>query len=438
MSTLLSFLFVLGVLVFVHELGHFLLARWHGVRVLTFSLGFGPKLLSLRRGDTEYCVSAVPLGGYVKMAGETPDEGDGPPAPDEFFAKTKWQRFQIYLAGPAMNVLTAIVIMTVVYMYGAPEPAYLKNPAEVVTVAPGSPAERAGIRPGDVIVRAAGEEVTTWEQLDTVILPKAGRELTLTVRRGSELIDVTVTPDAKTKYELGDIGVAPAFRPQVRTVFPGTPAERAGVRPGDVIEAVNGTPVDDQGLLKTVRANPGRSVTLTIRRNGERIELPVTPTSDGEPRIGVEFRPYEERLVAAGFAGALRLSLQKNLEWSTLIFRTFGGLFAGETSPKQLMGPVGIAQLSGGAARQGAVTLFTLMAMISLNLAILNLLPIPMLDGGHIFIMALEGAARRDFSLRLKERLLIAGFVVIMTLMVTVIYNDLMRVEWIERLVPWR
>ena len=164
MRTFYSFLFVLGVLVFVHELGHFLLARWHGVRVLTFSLGFGPKLLKFTRGDTEYCVSAIPLGGYVKMAGETPED-DTPPRHDEFFAKTKWQRFQIYLAGPAMNVIAAILIMVGVFLNGASEPAYKRSVPIVGRVEKGSPAELAGIRPGDRIVRMAGYDTPDWNEL---------------------------------------------------------------------------------------------------------------------------------------------------------------------------------------------------------------------------------------------------------------------------------
>jgi regulator of sigma E protease len=439
-TSILPFLFVLGVLVFVHELGHFIVARWHGVRVLTFSLGFGPKIFSFKRGDTEYCVSAVPLGGYVKMAGENPDsEVAASPKPDEFLAKTKWQRFQVYVAGPLMNMATAFVIMTGVYLHGAPEPAYQKNPAEVGRVAAGSPAERAGIRPGDVIVAVSGDPIPNWEQLELAVLPKAGREIEVVVRRGTEEQALRLVPASRTQFELGDIGVAPSFHPQIRNLTPGEPAAAAGLAVGDVIVEVNGAPVDDEALLKAIKGSPGKPITLTITREGARRAVTVTPALRGkEGRIGVELQPFEERLVTAGFTDAMRLSLRKNVEWSTLIFRTFEGLFKGEASPKQLMGPVGIAQLSGAYARLGWIPLFTLMAMLSVNLGILNLLPIPMLDGGHIFIMALEGAARRDFSLRVKERMLVAGFVLIMMLMVTVIYNDLMRIEWIQKLVPWR
>jgi regulator of sigma E protease len=419
-------------------------ARWYGVRVLVFSLGFGPKLLRYRRGDTEYCISAIPLGGYVKMAGEMAGDGTDFAAPienkpDEFMSKTKWQRFQIYLAGPVMNIVLALVVMTFVLYQGASEPLYLQQPAKVGQVLAGSAAERVGIKPGDVIVRVAGRPIETWEQLDMAVVPRAGRELDIVVRRDGREQTLQITPDSRTKYEMGDLGVVPEFHPQIQAVNPGEAAEKAGLRPGDVVYALNGAPVDRDVLMKQIKGSAGTPFTLTIARNGQRQDVKVTPAKKGDVGwLGVSLTAAEERRIEPGFLEAARLSVERNLEWSTLIFETFGGLFRGETSPKQLMGPVGIAQLSGSAAQVSWVALFSLMAMISLNLGILNLLPIPMLDGGHIFIMALEGAARRDFSLRVKEKLLMAGFVAIMALMVTVLYNDLTRVEWIERLMPWR
>src|SRR5262245_15911542 len=215
MTSLIAFLFVLGVLVFLHELGHFLVARWHGVRVLTFSLGFGPKLLKWTRGDTEYAVSAIPLGGYVKMAGEMGGDGTMDVSvqlegkPDEFMSKTKWQRFQIFLAGPVMNIVLAFVVMTFVLWQGSVEPIYLSKPAKIGSLQPGSAAEKVGLKPGDVIVGVAGRPVDTWEQLEMAVLPRANREIELTVKRdGSDQL-VRITPDSRTKYEIGDIGVLP-------------------------------------------------------------------------------------------------------------------------------------------------------------------------------------------------------------------------------------
>ena len=439
MTTLLAFLFVLGVLVFVHELGHFLMARRLGVRVLTFSLGFGPKLLKATRGDTEYCVSAIPLGGYVKMAGEHGEENRSG-APDEFMSKTKWERFLVLIMGPAMNLVLAVIVMWFVLYQGAEQPAYEIEPPVVGTVAEDSPAALAGIAVGERIVSVAGRAVDTWEALFMEVLPRAEREIPIVVRdvQGRERT-LQVTPEAQTSFEMGDLGVGPAVHPQIVRIMPDEPADRAGLRVRDVIEAVDGEKVDREGLIARINASPDIPLTLTVRRDGAPLEVGVTPALRGDVGLtGMSIAPYQTRIVEPGFIEAFGMSVEQNYEWSGLIFQTLWGLLTAETSPRQLVGPVGIAQLSGSAAQVGWIQLFSLMAMISLNLGILNLLPIPVLDGGHIFIMGMESVARRDFSMRVKERMLVAGFVVLMMLMVTVIYNDLTRIQWIEALMPWR
>ena len=439
MTTLLAFLFVLGVLVFVHELGHFLVARYHGVRVLTFSLGFGPKILQTKRGDTVYCVSAIPLGGYVKMAGETvEDKREG--REDEFLSKTKWQRFQVLIAGPAMNVVLAVVVMTVVLLQGAQVPLFEEGPPVIGSVAEDSAAEEAGILPGDRILTVAGRPVDTWEELMLAVVERPDREVEVSLRRDGEVRALRVTPVGQGRYNLGDLGVGPELSPQVIAWSPqATAARDAGIEIGDAIVAVDGRSVTQQSLIEVINAGEGAPLTFQVRREGVTREITVAPERVGDAwMIGISFSPYEVRIVEPGLFEAFALSVEQNLEWSQLIFRTLWGLLTRETPASQLVGPVGIAQLSGDAAQVGWVTLFRLMAMISLNLSILNLLPIPILDGGHITVLAMEGIARRDFSVRLKERMLLAGFVVLMTLMVTVIYNDLTRVAWIERLMIWR
>ena len=438
MTSLLAFIFVIGVLVFVHELGHYLAARRVGVRVLTFSLGFGPKLLRTQRGDTEFCVSAIPLGGYVRMAGENPDDrrtGHD----DEFLSKTKWERFQILIAGPAMNVVLAIVVMTGVLYQGAEVPAYETEPPVVGTVAAGSAAERVGIRAGDRVLSVAGRVVETWEELFRAVLPRAAREIEVVVRNAAGERVLRVTPDSQTEFEMGDLGVGPVLQPQIRSVTPGEPAAAAGILAGDVIEAVEGDPVSSDELVSRINAHAEEPLRLSVRRGESRRDIVVTPALRGDVGlIGVSISPFEVRTFEPGFLEAFQLSLARNYEWSGLIFQTLAGLFTAETSPRQLVGPLGIAQLSGGAAEIGLIALLSLMSMISLNLGILNLLPIPVLDGGHIAIMAIEGVSRRDFSMRVKERMLLVGFVALMMLMVTVIYNDLTRIAWIERFMPWR
>lgn len=434
MTSVWAFLFVLGVLVFVHELGHFLLARWNGVRVLTFSLGFGPKLLKFQRGDTEYAISAIPLGGYVKMAGESPDDPRSGSA-DEFMSKSKWQRFQILIAGPVMNLLLALVVMTFVIYQGATVPAFEQQAPIVGRVLPDSPARAAGIRPGDLILSVAGSEVSTWEQLQLRVLPRANRDIEIIVRRDGERQTLSVRPEAQTKYEIGDIGIAPDIHPQLTQVMAGSPAAAAGLEAGDVIVAANGNDTTDTPLIDEISKSPGQPVTLSIRRAGALRDIEVTPRDEGGVgRIGVQFSPFETRTIEPTFLQAIGLSFDQNVQWSTMIFEMLGGLLTADTSPRQLMGPIGIAEVAGGAAAVSWVALFGTMAMISLNLGLLNLLPIPILDGGHIAIIAIEGLARRDFSMRVKERMLMAGFAMLMLLMVTVIYNDLTRVEWLRRL----
>ena len=438
MTTILAFVFVIGVLVFVHELGHFLAARRIGVRVLKFSLGFGPRVVGFTRGDTEYCVSAIPLGGYVKMAGENAEDPRSG-QPDEFLSKTKWERFQVLIMGPAMNIALAVVVLAVVFMQGADVPAYLEQTPVVGGVEASSPAATAGFQAGDRIVSVAGSEVETWERFDIAIGSRAGRDTEVAVLREGMPQTLRVTPDPQGRFEVGRIGVFPDVHPRVRSVREGDPAHKAGVKTDDIVLAVNGEPVAFASQLsEAIGRHPEKPITLTIERQGRRVQIEVTPRKEGEVgRIGISIG-NEVKRVEPGVLEALWLSVERNWEYAGLILQTLGGLLSGETSPKQLMGPVGIAQLSGESAEEGWIPLFALMASISLNLGLLNLLPIPVLDGGHILIMLLEGVARRDFSVRVKERMLFAGFVLLMLLMVTVIYNDLTRISWVENLMFWR
>ena len=445
MTTLLAFAFVLGVLVFVHELGHFMAARWNGVRVLTFSLGFGPKLLKFRRGDTEYCLSAIPLGGYVKMAGENPEDPRSG-QPDEFLSKTKWQRFQILIMGPAMNLGLAVIVLAVVLMQGATAPAYVSRPALVGVVKSGSAAEKAGLQRGDIITRLGSADVATWEQLEMAVASRPEREVEMVVIRDRQEQRLTIRPDltelrtrGNARFEIGTIGVWPDVNPSIRALVAGEPAEKAGLKPGDVIISINGERmVFASQVSEAISKHPEQEIQMLVQRSGVEQAIAVVPSRQGENgRIGINISDEVESFTPSPLQ-AIGMSVQRNFEMSGMILRTLRDLFIGEASPRQLMGPVGIAQLSGESAQAGWVALFSLMASLSLNLGLLNLLPIPVLDGGHIFIMGIETIVRRDFSLAVKEKMLFAGFVALMALMVTVIYNDLTRISWIENLMFWR
>jgi regulator of sigma E protease len=436
LNSLIAFVFVLGVLVFVHEFGHFLVARMLGVRVITFCIGMGPKLLKFRRGDTEYALAVLPIGGYVKMAGENPDEPHTGAA-DEFLSRPKWDRFRILLAGPIMNIVLSVGLMTVVLAQGAQVPIFENDPVDVAVVTKGSPAERGGIKPGDRIVKVGSQRTETWEEFFLVIGGRAERDVPITLlRQGRETV-VTVKPEAQTKMRIGDIGVLPDVHPSIRSIEASGPAAKAGFKVGDVVLALNGDPIVFSGQLSSeIRKHPGDPITLTVQRAGAAMDIRVTPRRQGEiGLIGIGIQdPY--RTVQPGVLGSLKMSVERNVQFGGLIVQTLRGLLTRETSPAQLMGPVAIAQMSGDYAAAGWIALFTFMATLSLNLGLLNLLPIPVLDGGHIFIMAVEGLVRRDLSMRVKERLMLAGFLVLMVLMVTVVYNDLTRITWFERLMP--
>jgi regulator of sigma E protease len=417
------------------------MARRIGVRVLTFSLGFGPKLIAFRRGDTEYCISAIPLGGYVKMAGESPEDARTG-ASDEFLSKSKWQRFQVLVMGPVMNLAFALIVMTFVLYQGAQLPRYEDQAVVVGSFSQKTNvAANAGLQVGDRIISVDGREIASWRQIILAIATRAGRPVRLTFERGGKILEREVVPIAVDRFDTGDIGILPVMHPEITAVRDNQPAQEGGLRGGDVVMAANGEKgVSRDRLIELIKSHEGKPLTLDVVRGGQAQTITVTPRKFGaDILIGATISPLELKTVEPTFLEAIKLSARQNWEWTTLIFQTLGGLFTRDTSVKQLMGPVAIAGLSKEAADQPSwMPLFQLMAMISLNLGLLNLMPIPVLDGGHIAILALEGVSRRDFSMKVKEKMLLAGFVLLLMLMVTVIYNDLMRIQWIERLVPWR
>ena len=438
MTTLLAFIFVLGVLVFVHEAGHFLTAKWIGVRVKVFSLGFPPKIIGRTWGDTEYRIGALPLGGYVKMAGDNPLEATGDP--EEFMSRSKWERLAILFAGPVMNLVLAVLILTVLFMVGIDRPAGLDDPAVVRFVAEDSPASHAGLEPGDQIVAIESAPTENWSDALDHFLVSANETLTVSLLRDGVTIERDINVEARGDAEIGYAGVFPAVQPQVLSLREDFPAERAGMQPDDVITKVDGAPIFYfTELIDAIEAQDGAPVLIGVLRVDEMLEFDLTPQRDGDRwLIGIEFNPaptvvYQVSNPALAFAAALG----ETERFTRLTLVVLGRLLTGRASVNTLSGPIGIAEASGETARRGARQLFMFMAFLSLNLGILNLLPIPLLDGGHMAVIAAEGLAGRDFSLRVKERILQVGFVMLMLLMVTVIYVDLSKIEAIGKYLPW-
>jgi len=340
-----------------------------------------------------------------------------------------------------MNILLAVVVTAFVLgIQGVRQPVYFDEPALIGSIVSGSPAEQAGLKPGDRVITVSGDQIATWKDLELAIgLRRPNRDMSVTVLRDGQNLTMNVRPVAEGKYEVSDIGVQPKANPEIMRVIAGDRAEQAGLKARDVILAVNGEPMATRAqLIDVISHSGGKTIQVTVRRDGQEQTVTATPEQRGARGwLGVELQEPTKSFKPGPFE-AVKLSVEHNIESSGIIFRTLAGLFTGETSVRQLQGPVGIAQLSGESAQEGFITLLSLMAMLSINLGILNLMPVPVLDGGHILIMALEGIARRDFSMQVKEKMLLAGFVVLMMLMVTVIYNDLTRISWIERLMPWR
>lgn len=431
--TLLSFAFALGVIIVVHEAGHLLVAKAFGVRVMTFSVGFGKRLWGFRRGETEYRVSAVPLGGYVRLGGESPEDVD-PSDPREFLNKPRWQRVLVYLAGPAANVILAILIFAVLFMVGIEVMNFPDLPPVIGGVEAKSSAAQAGLQRGDRILTLKGEPVGSWQDVLLGVMGSPDKPVEMTLRRGQQTLSATVTPKRVPRYEVGDLaGMIPMVRPQVINLEPGLPAEAAGFRPGDEIRAVDGKPVlDSQAFVDAISPRAGQRVEVQVWRDGRPLTLSVVPSNDhGKGRIGVHIGFYQRFGPSRAFIEGARYSVQTVEQ----IFQILGKLAKRQLAAQgALAGPLEIAKQSGEAARLGFKYLLQLMGFISISIAVMNLMPIPILDGGQIFILMVEGVIRRDLSLRLKEIVSQVGFVMILLLMFVVIYFDLMKTDFVKHL----
>ncbi|SRR5579884_1137871 len=415
-------------MILVHELGHFWAAISVGIKVETFSIGFGSRLFGFKRGETDFRVSAIPLGGYVRMLGEQPGD-EKASDPRSFQAKKRWQRAIVIIAGPLMNVVLAIAIVAGLYMHGV-QMEVDQSKAIVSSVTPGSPAANAGVQPGDKIVSIAGQTNPTWPDVLMKTAMSANHPLPVVIERQNQTLNLTITPAMDAKEGIGTAGWNGGV--QVAAVVKGTPAAAAGLRPGDLFIKVAGQPVTSpDSVRQVILKSGGKPIDFYIDRSGEFKDVIVTPQKSNDPRtpyqIGIYFQRAE--FVKLGLGPALVQSLRFSRENALLIYQLLGSILERRVSPKSaLAGPVEMAKMSGDAAQEGAISYLTMMALISLNLAVFNLLPIPILDGGTLLLLIVEMLLQREVSVQVKETVLKIGFVCLMAIVVFAIWNDISRI----------
>lgn len=452
-TTILAFVVVLGITITIHEFGHFAMAKLLKIRVLVFSLGFGPRLLGFTRGGTEYRLSPFPIGGYVKMAGENyDDERKG--ASDEFLSHPKWHRFLVAVSGPFMNIFLAVFILTFSYLEGVYDPRYPKEPAIVGPVAANSIAHKAGLRTGDRIISVHGNQVTTWEDMEVALGTAPRDSLNIEVLRNNQVIPIHFEPPATDQVETAALGFKFTLpKAIVAGVDEGSPAHKAGLKAGDEIVSVTGNNRSGAGydqILNIISESKGIPLVFNIRRpdseiprdqlwdastppKGGILELKITPVEE-RGRVIIGFVPdYPSDLLKYGIIGAIGKSINKCYDMSVWTFRIIGRIFKGSASVRTLSGPIEIARISGDYARAARSTgsariFFGFLGLVSLQLGVFNLLPIPILDGGVIALLLIEGLLKRDISLNLKEKIVQVGFVFLILLMGFVVFNDLSKI----------
>lgn len=425
---------VLGFMILLHEFGHYAAAKFFGVRVEQFAIGFGKRLIGFHHGETDYRINLLPLGGYVKMSGENPmDERTGDPG--EFLSHPRWQRFIIAIAGPAMNVLLAFALWTGVFMAHYEYPAVMDGPAFVGWILPNTPAAAAGIQPGDQIVSVDNVENPTWEQIGFKEALSPNQPLKFGILRKGVISDITLVPQPMGRNQAGDVGLVPKEPSFNATIIePGMPADKAGIKVGDQILTVNGHEIPaTEALVDMLSATKDQPLDMVVLRKNQRLTFKVQPVlSAGRPpgevryRIGLASMPT--KVVQLPFPEAVKKSVSECVKNSSLILELLRKMIQRKVSIRQVDGPIGIGSAVGSAAREeGWTPLLFVSAIISLNLGVMNLLPIPILDGGVILLLFIESLMQKEISLAIKERIYQAAFVFLVLFAVTVIYNDIVK-----------
>jgi regulator of sigma E protease len=447
--TILSAIVLLGILIFVHEFGHFIFAKLLGVRILKFSLGFGPKLIGRKYGDTEYLISAVPLGGYVKPLGEEPgEEIKDEDKPFAYNYQPVWKRFVIVFSGPLFNLFFAAFIFSLIFIFGIPVPKpYVGN------ITQDSPASTAGMIAGDKIVTIDDNTIHGWDDIDSFISEGKGKELFLKIERDGKIIELRVTPVKKTEKnifgedeEVFGIGITPLIYPEIGEVMKGSIAEKVGVRKGDIIVEIDGNRIMTwQDMTSMIHGSPEKLLRFKIKRDEKLLDLTITPekktfkTPDGtEKNIGlIGIKPAGNDLTKRyNPIDAVLLGAKKTWDISVLTVVVVVKLIQRIVPAETVGGPIMIFQMAGEQASLGPMNFFLFMAALSINLGILNLLPIPILDGGHLMFLTIEAVRRKPFSEKVMIFAQRVGLAFIITLMVFAFYNDIMRLITGKTIIP--
>lgn len=424
-------LLVLGILILVHELGHFLVAKAEGIRVLAFSIGFGPALFSRQKGETEYRVSSIPFGGYVKMAGQDPeDETNDPRA---FSSQPIWQRALVAVAGPFSNYLFSFVLLGAAFLIGVQEPLFTDN-LTVGDVAGDSPASDAGILMGDSIVAIDGEEIGSWSELQSRFARRNPEYSVTVIRDGFQRrFDLSMSVDNDDVVPNPLAGLRPPLAPVIGHVIEGDPADKAGLRNGDSVLTYNGEPIHSWYHFADEISNHGDtagSATIRVARRDSVLRLAVDPEYDSTENrylMGIAAAPPPTRTVRYGFGSAAGRAFSKSGEYAGLIFTVLGRLFTRDIPADQLAGPVGIIQMSGAAASGGLSTLFMFAALIGINLAVLNLLPLIITDGGQILFLSIEGIRGKPVDVKTRALINQIAVFLFIALFLYVTFNDIQR-----------
>lgn len=423
----MAFGIVFGILVFIHEFGHFFAAKLNRVKVEVFSWGYGKRLFGIKKGDTDYRVSIFPLGGFVRFSGEEAVDLKRELVPYDFMAKRRWQKFIIIFMGPLMNLVLAVILFAFINLIGVTVPEYQGQAPMIGWIEPGSPAERAHLQIDDEILSINEKKTKTWSDVELEVGTKPEKLITLEIKRGGKALSVELMTEKRTRYEMGYAGFFGKILTQVALVLPGSPAEKGGMEPGDVILAINGELVYFYQFVEIIQKNAGNELEFLIEREGTTQSLQITPRLEGKVgKIGIGQAP-KSIIKKYGLFAAMHQSLKESIKLTFLVINFIKDLITGEASARQLGGPIEIANISYAAFRMGFIAMISWIAIISLQLGIINLFPIPVLDGGHLLVLLLEGITRRDFSPKVKQIVMQVGFAIFVLLIIFAILNDVTR-----------